>query len=101
VIVLAHRQAVATFEPAAFQDLPTRLVRHSLAEAVHPYSAANFGLICSFRHANFLNNEMKPCGYITLSNRRRVGGGYPEYTKFDYTLIRIFGQTRKNWIILA
>jgi hypothetical protein len=50
VVVHRHRQAMATFCPAAFEHFTTVGGRHASAKAVHAHPATNLGLVSSFGH---------------------------------------------------
>lgn len=51
-----NRQAVATTQAAAFQNLPSISGCHPRTEAMHANTAANFGLVCPFGHIMFLSS---------------------------------------------
>ena len=51
VLIRAHGKLVTTAQAAAFEHGAPIGRGHALAKTMHPHSAADLGLICSFRHA--------------------------------------------------
>jgi hypothetical protein len=54
MLVGSHSQLLATAQAAAFQNCAPISCRHAAAESMYAHTAADFGLIRTFRHSSFL-----------------------------------------------
>jgi hypothetical protein len=64
MVIGSDREFQAATCPAAPEHFAAISSGHTLAKAMHTHAAANFGLVCTFRHEissfNVGNNKSKP-----------------------------------------